>query len=162
MKNYRLLIVLIACAIMVFGIVDLTESRATTQPLYNEVIPLSMDATIRPLELAEYQATYIGEFYITAYCAGFEPCEVCGTDGITASGTECKPYGSDYVTVAVDKNIIPLGTILELQLESGEIIHAVAEDVGGAIDGKRIDICFYTHQEAINFGVQFGKVRVVL
>ena len=37
----------------------------------------------------------------------------------------------------------------------------VAEDTGSAIKGNRIDIYFDTHQEALNFGVQYADVYII-
>jgi 3D (Asp-Asp-Asp) domain-containing protein len=56
--------------------------------------------------------------------------------------------------VAVDPRVIPLGTRLYVE-GYGE---AVAEDTGGAIKGRRIDLCFETLREARSFGRR--KVRV--
>ena len=35
------------------------------------------------------------------------------------------------------------------------------EDCGGAIKGNRIDIFFADHEQAMNFGVQRARVRIV-
>jgi 3D (Asp-Asp-Asp) domain-containing protein len=50
--------------------------------------------------------------------------------------------------VAVDPSVIRLGSRVHV-LGYGE---AVAGDTGGAIRGNRIDLCFDTYEEAINFG----------
>lgn len=90
------------------------------------------------------------QFTFTAYC----PCEICcgKTDGITYTGVLAQ---SEH-TIAVDPDIIPLGTEVMI---NGHIYKA--EDIGGAIDGYHIDIFFDTHQEALNFGVQKGNVKIV-
>lgn len=81
-------------------------------------------------------------FTITHYCA----CEQCcgKTDGITASGTQAEAGR----TIAVDPDVIPLGT--EVLIDG---ITYVAEDIGGAIQGNRIDIYCNTHAEALEGGV---------
>lgn len=94
--------------------------------------------------------TSLGEFVITAYC----PCDVCCgkyADGITASGT----IATEGRTCAVDPTVIPLGTEIEI---AG--VKYVAEDVGGAIKGNRIDICFNDHKSAVNYGVRNEEVYV--
>lgn len=99
----------------------------------------------------ETQLQSLGTFRITAYCA----CpECCGqwADGITFTGTEATPDR----TVAVDPSVIPLGSTV---LIDGQ--EYVAEDVGGAIKGARIDIFFPTHQAALQFGVQYAEVDVI-
>lgn len=85
----------------------------------------------------------LGNFTATAYC----PCvECCGkTDGITATGTTATAGR----TIAVDPSIIPYGT--EVMINGHTY---TAEDCGGAIVGKSIDIFFNTHEEALQFGVQ--------
>lgn len=60
-------------------------------------------------------------------------------------------------TVAVDPDIIPLGTKLWVD-GFGEL---VAEDTGGDILGERIDIFFDTEEEAIKWGVRTVRVKVI-
>lgn len=83
-------------------------------------------------------------FMVTAYC----PCEMCcdKSDGITATGVTA----IQGRTIAVDPNYIPYGT--EITINGNTY---VAEDCGGAIKGNRIDIYFDSHQEAVEFGVQY-------
>ena len=83
------------------------------------------------------------EVTATAYC----PCvECCGkSDGITATGTVAKQGR----TIAVDPDIIPYGTAVEINGNT-----YIAEDCGGAINGNRIDIFFNNHEDALVFGVQ--------
>lgn len=91
----------------------------------------------------------LGTFKLTAYCACSQCCGKC--DGITASGTKAKAGR----TIAVDPSLFPYGT--ELIIDGHTY---VAEDCGGVIKGNRIDIYFDTHQEALNFGVQYKEVFV--
>lgn len=86
----------------------------------------------------------------TAYCS----CEKCcgkwalnRPNGIvyTASGAEARAEH----TIAVDPDVFPYGTVLEI---GG--IEYVAEDTGSAIVGNRIDIYFDDHQTALEFGRQ--------
>lgn len=58
--------------------------------------------------------------------------------------------------VAVDPNVIPLGTRLFIPGYG----YAVADDIGGAIKGNKIDIAFDTHSEAMQFGRQ--KITVYI
>ena len=50
--------------------------------------------------------------------------------------------------VAVDPNVIPLGTRLYVSGYG----YAIADDVGGAIKGHKIDLAYDSHGEAIQFG----------
>ncbi len=100
---------------------------------------------------------YLGKFTLTAYCSCKICCgqyspEVTGQPSKTASGTTPKANH----TVAVDTSIITLGSKLIINDKT-----YVAEDVGGAVKGKHIDIYFDTHQEAVNFGTQTGDVYIV-
>lgn len=72
--------------------------------------------------------------------------------GITASGMRAQ-----YGVVAVDKNVIPLGTKLYVEGYG----YAVAGDTGGAIKGNKIDLYFNTYNECINYGVKNVTVYVL-
>lgn len=78
--------------------------------------------------------------------------------GITASGTKARPG-----VVAVDPNVIPLGTKLYIQSLDGSEDYgfAVAEDTGGAIKGNRIDLFFESHSEALKFGRRNVRVYIL-
>ena len=95
------------------------------------------------------QVELLGTFKLTAYC----DCEKCcgKSDGITATGTKATANR----TIAVDKTIIPYGTVVIINGNE-----YVAEDTGGAVTGNIIDIFFDDHEEALNFGVQYADVYV--
>jgi uncharacterized protein YabE (DUF348 family) len=78
--------------------------------------------------------------------------------GITASGTRARPG-----TVAVDPKVIPLGTKLYVQSLDGtrDYGFAIAEDVGGAIKGNRIDLFFESSGEVKTFGRRNVKVYII-
>ena len=63
----------------------------------------------------------------------------------------------DIGTVAVDPEVIPLGT--ELYIEGYG--PGVALDTGGLIKGNRIDLFFRTEKEAINWGKRHLSVRLI-
>lgn len=56
--------------------------------------------------------------------------------GITASGRPTQ----DGVTIAVDPSVIPLGTWVKLYFPDGTVLKRRADDVGGSIKGRKIDI----------------------
>lgn len=91
----------------------------------------------------------LGTFKLTAYC----PCSKCcgKSDGITASGTKA----TQGRTIAVDTRVIPIGKNVIIDGNT-----YIAEDTGGAIKGNRIDVYFNSHQEALNFGIQYKEVFV--
>jgi len=58
--------------------------------------------------------------------------------------------------VAVDPRVIPMGSRLYIEGYG----NAIAADQGNAIKGNRIDLCFSTHQEALNWGIKTVRVTV--
>ena len=99
-------------------------------------------------ELEKKNSSFLGEFSVSFYT----PTDGSAT-GITATGNPAIPYH----TVAVDPNVIPLGTKLYIE-NFGEVI---ADDVGGAIKGNRLDYCVSTVNEAYSYGVQTLKVWII-
>lgn len=85
----------------------------------------------------------LGKFVITAYCTCRVCCGVYSGGNRTASGT----VPTSNHTIAVDTSVIPFGTKVVI---NGQVY--VAEDRGGAIKGKRIDMFFMTHSEALRWG----------
>ena len=86
---------------------------------------------------------YLGEFTITHYCS----CPICcgeWSDGITYTGTQATAGR----TIAVDPEVIPLGAEVVIDGQT-----YVAEDIGGAIEGSRIDIYTDSHEEALTRGI---------
>ena len=86
----------------------------------------------------------------------YDPCvKCCGkTDGITATGVPVTPY----YTVAVDPELIPLGSEVLVDYGDGEIHYYRAEDVGGGVKGKHLDLCVTDHTEALTLGVRQATV----
>lgn len=91
----------------------------------------------------------LGKFVITAYCTCRICCGVYSGGNRTASGT----VPTSNRTIAVDTDVIPFGTRVII---NGQVY--VAEDRGGAIKGKRIDMFFMTHKEALKWGRQTVEV----
>ncbi len=59
--------------------------------------------------------------------------------------------------VAVDPSVIPLGTRLYIKGYG----YAVADDIGSAIKGNRIDLAYDSRRDALDFGVQRVTVYVL-
>ena len=104
---------------------------------------------------ADLTAEPLGLFELTAYC----PCPACcgKNDGITATGT----VATEGRTVAVDPNVIPYGTTIEVIYPDGSRARYVAEDCGGAIKAQRLDVFFADHQTAREYGVRTAYVFLV-
>jgi 3D (Asp-Asp-Asp) domain-containing protein len=89
---------------------------------------------------------------VTAYC----PCRKCcgpNARGITASGRPVTANGVRFV--AADK-MLPFGTIVAVP-GYGTV---PVLDRGGAIKGRRLDVFFPTHAEALVWGRQTLVVRI--
>ena len=79
----------------------------------------------------------------------------CGNDkGITASGRKAVPY----VSVAVDPNVIPLGSDVLVDYGDGVIEYYRADDTGSGVYGNHIDLCVESHATAIQLGVRQATV----
>lgn len=93
---------------------------------------------------------YLGNFQLTYYCS----CEVCCDveTGITATGTPVL----EGQTIAVDPSVIPYGTQVII---GGHVF--IAEDCGGAVKDKHIDIYVNDHDRALSMGVDQAEVFMV-
>jgi 3D (Asp-Asp-Asp) domain-containing protein len=85
----------------------------------------------------------------TAYTAATARAE---PTGYTATGLP-----AHYGVVAVDPRVIRLGSRIFVEGYGT----AIAADTGGAIRGKRIDLCMDSYQRALNWGRQPVKVYVI-
>ena len=90
----------------------------------------------------------------TAYAPGPHDNDQWGNK--TFIGSQVRPG-----IIAVDPDVIPLGSRVYIQYPDGHGEYAVAEDTGGAIKGNRVDIAKWTVNEAQDFGIQNVKVFVV-
>lgn len=104
------------------------------------------------------QATVLEDCKITYYCCEKYP-HICnaGPPYLTYLETEPTPW----VTCAVDPRVIPLGSDVLIDFGDGDILYLVAEDIGGAIKGNKIDINVATHQEALELGVDRATVYYI-
>lgn len=93
----------------------------------------------------EYSAVFTME--ASAYSA-----KQAGLSNYTRSG-DLAVYG----VVAVDPNVIPLGTWLYIEGYG----KALASDTGGAIKGNKIDLCYNSVEECFTFGRRDVKVYVL-
>lgn len=96
------------------------------------------------------------DFILTAYTVDLRSTGKMPTApdyGITASGTKANVRR----TVAVDPAVIPLGSILYID----GLGWRVAEDTGGGVRGKHIDVLLGDERTAIQFGVK-RHIRIYL
>ena len=82
---------------------------------------------------------------------------MCSVEGGMDIETLAKERPEALAKVAVDPNVIPLGSRLYIP-GYGE---AIAADTGGAIVGNTIDLCMESYDEAIQFGRRSVEVYVI-
>ena len=92
---------------------------------------------------------------LTMVATAYDPCYKCNYPYYGAPSYIGLPLG--YGIIAVDPNVIPMGTRLYVE-GYGE---GIAADQGGAIKGNRIDLCFPTHQTALDYGIKPVKVTIL-
>lgn len=158
-------IILIGIVLLIFGIGFLigrlcvpTQAKDDTTQIISSTVSTTEETIVEtepPIKWLEFRAT--------AYC----PCEKCCGKWATLRPQDenGQPivYGAtgivlqSGISVAADTSIYPMGTVLEIQ-GFGKFI---VQDRGGSIKGNRIDIYFDNHDEAVDFGVQTVKVRVI-
>lgn len=97
---------------------------------------------------------------ITMKVTGYSPdARSCGefADGKTATLHSVETNGGQLV--AADPRVLPYGSMITVPgYDAGRIVPVL--DCGGAIKGKRLDLLFATHEEALKWGVK--DVRVVV
>ena len=78
--------------------------------------------------------------------------------GATATGTRAR-----VGAIAVDPDVIPLGSILYIVSNDGYCTYGIctAEDTGSAIHGRRVDLYFSSYSECVNFGQRNVTVYVL-
>ncbi len=101
------------------------------------------------LKAVKRKKVSLGSFKLTAYC----PCEEC-SEGY-GRGTSTGVTATEGRTAAVDPDVVPYGTVIHIN-GLGDF---VAEDCGGGVKGKHIDIYFESHKETVEFGVKYKKVE---
>jgi 3D (Asp-Asp-Asp) domain-containing protein len=74
-----------------------------------------------------------------------------------ASGTTASGLKASYGVAAVDPRFIRLKTPLYIEGYG----YAIAADRGGAIKGDKIDLCFDTYEQAVQFGRKNVKVYIL-
>lgn len=126
------------------------QLQALTEKKKNEVSILSANSQSK-------SSAKVGEeinVLATAYTA-----ECKGCSGITATGIDVRRSTPNII--AVDPRIIPLHSTVEVWID-GELYGTYsAQDKGKDIKGRRIDILFDKHSDAISFGTKDAVVKVI-
>lgn len=112
--------------------------------------PIEAKSVYRTVTKTVSKKECLGKFKITFYC----PCWSCSGvfGGITSTGKRAKQGR----TIAVDKHVIPYGSKVIIGKKT-----YIAEDCGGGIKGKRIDIFLNSHSKCLKNGVKYKKIYVL-
>lgn len=94
----------------------------------------------------------LGSFRLSFYCTCEKCCGAYAT-GLTKSGTTV----TEGRTIAVDPNVIPLGS--RVYIDGYGVF--IAEDIGGAIKENKIDIAVGNHDQALKLGIDEAAVYLV-
>jgi len=155
MKKYNITINILFWTLIAFISFIAVLSIATPEQIADALLPKRKEKVIirtqiqrEPMVLKVEKDVEWFYFIATGYSAD-DPAQ--GTSSITATGSEVKEG-----IVAVDPEVIPLGTEIEIK----GLGKFVAEDTGGKIKGNRIDIFFESKQEAKAFGRKGVWVKV--
>lgn len=124
----------------VFNLLRLAFDYTELEANYNSVVVELAEMSYQ--ERISSDREYLGEFTVTHYDACLQCCGK--TDGITKSGAKV----CEGVTVAVDPSVIPLGTYIYIE----GVGYRVAQDIGGAIKGNKIDVYVCSHSKAWELG----------
>ena len=150
---FERLMMIIGIALLIAFSLGAVTSLLINNAIRSKNIAEAHEAEFTMVEAAEEQMKET-ELWIdlgTFTCFAYDACtDCCGkTDGITKTGTKA----TKGRTVAVDPKVIPLGSTI---LIDGQ--EYIAEDIGGAIKGKKIDIFHNNHAEATEYGKQTHTV----
>jgi len=97
-----------------------------------------------------------GKYFLmiaTAYYPGIECCYPFH-DGLTATGAKA---GKGCIAVDPKAGILKMGQKVYVENYG----YGICNDVGEAIKGWKIDLCFDTYQEALNWGRKLVRVYII-
>ena len=134
-----------------------SELLRDAKPAAKNVRPSKAVGAARPAGVAPVRRLRAIRMEVTGYCACTK---CCGPDahGVTASGRRVSYNGGRFV--AADTRVLPFGTKLQIPGYAGDRAVEVI-DRGGAIKGRKLDLFFATHAEALEWGRQWVTVTVV-
>ena len=153
---------LVDCLLFGFWIGErIKEKQESNQAIVEDQEAIHIESTAFEVPCSEVTPIGFYDSYlsVTSHSAMFTVTHYCGCSiccGSYSSGSESEAYGASgkhlepLVSVAVDPQVIPLGTVLHDA--DGRLYRA--EDTGGAIKGNRIDLFVGDHEEAKKLGVK--------
>jgi len=138
---------------------NLVSEKLKAEPV-KEIIALGTTNVYSPSRGGDISYTKKLKVRATAYTADYN-CTGKGPGdpdlGITSTGKRARRNPSGYSTIAVDPRVIPLGT--KLWVDGYGL--AIAEDIGGAIKGNKIDLYYDSSGETWKWGSQNVDVYIL-
>ncbi|MDP4152495.1 MAG: 3D domain-containing protein [Bacillota bacterium] len=135
------------------------DALSTSQVLEKSIVTQPVTAVLQ-IGTGGEQVTSRGDAFRYNYYVDMEATAYTYNNGsnITATGKR-----ASVGRVAVDPTVIPLGTRLYISYPNGKWSYgyAVAEDTGGAIKGKRIDLFLNSENECRSFGRRTVRVYIL-
>jgi uncharacterized protein YabE (DUF348 family) len=138
---------------------NLVSESLKSNPV-KEVIALGTVGVYTPSRGGEIRYTKKLRVRATAYTADYNSTGKGPDDpylGITSTGARAKRNSDGYSTIAVDPRVIPLGSKLWVDGYG----YAIAEDIGGAIKGNKIDLYFHSSSEMWNWGARNVDIYIL-
>lgn len=111
-----------------------------------------------PEPVPEKQLQSLGTFEATMYTAECPGCSGITRYGLDVRDTIYSPKGLRII--AVDPAVVAPMTVVRVEFSGGGSFKAVAADIGGAINGREIDILVGSRDEALNFGRQDVELTI--
>ena len=111
---------------------------------------------VEAVAIPDAEKTSLGIFTVTAYCSCAKCCGKWSGHELVVRTQAGFPHQVEGYTIAVDPKVIPLRSVVELDGYGTRYAH----DTGGMIKGKRIDLFFTSHEEALKFGRQKLEVWI--
>ena len=135
------------------------EVPVSAETITDDNVKLLVEQIVEPVP--EWKYTSLGEYRLTAYCSCEKCCDEWAINRPVDENGKPIVYTADMsiakqgVTIAADTNVLPFGTVVLIDGHEYTV-----QDRGGAIKGNRIDVYFESHEEALQFGVQYKEVFV--
>lgn len=128
-----------------------TQTNVTKKKPTNQV---KQTTTVKNEQPKKETPKQVGKTLTVTATAYTPHCKGC--DGVTSTGINLNK-DKNLKIIAVDKSVIPLGT--KVYVPNYGI--AVAGDTGGAIKGNRIDVLFYSKEQARQWGRKTITIKIL-
>lgn len=156
---FAVILVVITCTLLGMATPTSGTDKAAETDTHTQTSSFTPSTEQTTPEVKEPEIISLGEYRLTAYCGCSKCCGKWGENrpldenGKPIVYTANMSIAKEGVTIAADINVLPYGT--KVIIDGHEYI---VQDRGGVINGNRIDIYFESHQDALNFGVQYKEI----